>query len=192
MPSRSVHFIGADSSSTTFSSITVARSRAHSSSVIGLSDVLAEGVLVRAMLQLRTISRFLLLALLAKMNPEPFSSGVASNEVRLRTDLTGRGCVGGKGLAQCLWLIEHRWRSEVAGQHKDYLMAVLWRTNHLTHVSSIGSPSKRSPGPRNAAGEVVADRRVHFSGRSRSRVNRGGRAAGTAHARGQAGTGGLS
>ena len=41
-------------------------------------------------------------------------------------------CVGGKGLAQCLWLIEHRWRSEVAGQQKDHLVAALWRTNRLT------------------------------------------------------------
>ena len=63
-----------------------------------------------------------------------------------------------------LCLIEHRWRSEVAGQHKDYLMAILWRTNHLTLRQFHRLAIKKKPRPANAAGGRVTgtDARVHF------------------------------
>jgi hypothetical protein len=44
-------------------------------------------------------------------------------------------------------LIEHRRRSEVAGQHKDYLMAVLWRTNYLTLRQFHRLAIKKKPRP---------------------------------------------
>src|SRR5262245_59377909 len=63
-------------------------------------------------------------------------SGVASNLSR-RAVLDGQFLLGGRGMSgerarPELVPDEPGCRFEVAGQHKDYLMAVLWRTNRLT------------------------------------------------------------
>jgi hypothetical protein len=70
-------------------------------------------------------------------------------------------CVGGKELAQCLWLIEHRWRSEVAGPQRlfdgssseneppDPTSAFLWNQQAAEdHASEKHRDDRLSP-PRN-------------------------------------------